>query len=106
MRKYLFQRFLPDCDTDDINLDSLTYVGENAVQRVSVSELDEKIDTEESLISFLSRFSNDDTIVLTYDRPNYNNPILCDYALKTFKSYLYRMRRLGYKCYWERSKVA
>ena len=88
MRKYLFQRFLLNCNTDDINLEKCTYIGETNVQRILISKLDEKIDTEESLISFLSRFANDDTIVLTYDRPDYNNPILREYAHKTLKSYI------------------
>ena len=106
MRKYLFQRFLPNCNTDDINLEDCTYIGETNVQKILISELDEKIDTEENLVSFLKSFSPDDIIVLTYDRPDYNNPILREYAHKTLKSYIYWIRHYGYECYWENAKVA
>jgi len=100
MRKYLFQRFLPSCDTDDIDFEKLLFADGCDVHEVFVSTLDEKIDTEEDLCNFLHRFSLDDIIVLIYDRPTYNNPILCDYANKTFKSYLYWIRYFGYRCYW------
>ena len=101
MRKYLFQRFLPNCNTDDIYLEDCTYIGETNAKRILVSELDEKIDTEENLVSFLKSFSSDNIIVLTYDRPNYSNPILREYANKTLKSYIYWIRHYGYECYWE-----
>jgi hypothetical protein len=106
VRKYLFQKFLPNCNTDDINLEDCTYIGETNIQKILISELDEKIDTEENLVSLLKSFSSDDIIVLTYDRPAYNNPILCDYANKTLKSYLYWVRLFGYNCYWEQSQTA
>lgn len=106
MRKYLFQRFLPNCNTDDINLEDCICIGKVSVQRVLISELDEKIDTENNLVNFLKSFSTDDIIVLTYDRANYNNPILREYARKTLKSYIYWIRHYGYECYWENSKVA
>ena len=106
MRKYLFQRFLPNCNTDDINLENCICAGKANVQRILISELDEKIDTEENLVSFLKSFSSDDIIVLTYDRPDYNNPILREYARKTLKSYIYWIRHYGYECYWENSKIA
>ena len=106
MRKYLFQRFLPNCNTDDINLEDCTYIGETNVQKILISELDEKIDTEENLVGFLKSFSSDDIIVLAYDRPDYNNPILRGYAHKTLKSYIYWIRHYGYECYWENSKIA
>ena len=106
MRKYLFQRFLPNCNTDNIQLDSALFDGMCDTHKVSISELDEKIDTEDDLRKFLSQFSANDIIVLTYDRPAYNNPILCDYANKTLKSYLYWVRLFGYQCYWEQSQVS
>lgn len=105
MRKYLFQRFLPNCDTDNINLENCIYIDETNAQRILISELDEKIDTEETLVSFLNSFSPNDIIVLTYDRPDYSNPILRDYAHKTLKSYIYWIRHYGYACYWESLKV-
>jgi len=106
MRKYLFQKFLPNCNTDNIQLDGAVFDGSCYARKVSVSTLDEKIDTEDDLRNFLSQYSIEDIIVLTYDRPTYNNPILCDYANKTLKSYLHWIQQLGYKCYWEQSQTA
>lgn len=106
MKKYLFQRFLPNCNTDNIQLNSTIFDGSRDARRVSVSSLDEKIDTDADLRNFLSQYSGEDIIVLTYDRPTYNNPILCDYADKTLKSYLYWIQHFGYKCYWEQSQTA
>lgn len=106
MRKYLFQRFLPNCNTDNIQLNSTIFDGSCDAHKVSVSLLDEKIDTEDDLRNFLSQYSSEDVIVLTYDRPAYNNPILFDYANKTLKSYLYWIQFFGYRCYWEQSQTA
>lgn len=106
MRKYLFQRFLPNCNTDNIQLDGAVFDGSCNAHKVSVSTLDEKVDTEDDLRNFLSQYSIEDIIVLTYDRPTYKNPILCDYASKTLKSYLYWIQHLGYRCYWEQSQIA
>lgn len=101
MGKYLFQGFLPNCDTGNIRLDCMVYDGAAGAHRISVSDLDGRIDTEDDFRLFLSRFSTDDIIVLIYDRPAYGNAILRDYADKTLKSYLYWVRHFGYKCYWE-----
>lgn len=106
MRKYLFQKFLPNCDTEEICLGRLMYDGKGTAHKVAVSELDEKIDTEEDLICFLRQFSRDDILVLTYDRPDDHHPILREYAKKTLASYLYWIRHFGYTCYWERGKAA
>jgi hypothetical protein len=106
VRKYLFQRFLPNCDTDNIQLDGAVFNGSCDAHKVSVSTLDEKIDTEDDLRNFLSQYSSKDIIVLIYDRPTYNNPILCDYANKTLRSYLYWVQHFGYRCYWEQSQTA
>lgn len=101
MRKYLYQRFLPNCNTNDFELDDYICAGEDEACGVPISQLDEQIDSEEDLRDFLSHFSQYDTIVLIYDRPNYNNPIIRDYAIKTFKSYLFWIRHFGYKCLWK-----
>ena len=105
MRKYLFQRFLPNCNTDNIRLENTIFDGACDAHKVSVSELDGKVDSEDDLRNFLGQFPADDTIVLTYDRPAYSNPILCDYANKTLKSYIYWIQHFGYKCYWEQSQA-
>ena len=43
MRKYLFQRFLPNCDTSKTNLSELYSDNVENMQVVSVTLLDEKI---------------------------------------------------------------
>lgn len=100
MRKYLFQRFLPNCDTTDFLLENYFTINNQEGSMISISTLDEKIDTEEDLRKFLSQFIPTDTIIIVNDRQIYSNPILRDYALKTLKSYLFWINKYGYKCYW------
>lgn len=102
MRKYLFQRFLPDCDTSKINLPELYSDNVGNMQVVSISLLDERIDTEDDLDSFLSQYSQTDHLVLNDDRPVFSNGILKEYADKTLKSYLVWFTNKGFACYWTR----
>ena len=55
---------------------SIVIDGQTVDNRVSISDVCEKIDTENDLRNFLNQFSADDIIVLTYDSPTYNNPML------------------------------
>lgn len=100
MRKYLFQRFLPNCDTSKIKLTDLYSDNVENMQVISVSMLDEKIDTEEDLNAFLNQYNPTDRLVLNNDRPDFLNAILKEYAEKTFKSYLVWFANKGFDCRW------
>lgn len=102
MRKYLFQRFLPDCDTSRINLSELYSDNIENMQVVSVSMLDERIDTEDDLDSFFNQYNLTDRLVLNNDRPVFSNVILKEYAEKTFKSYIVWFAGKGFECRWTR----
>ena len=102
MKKYLFQRFLPDCDTSKIDLSELYVDNVDSKQMISVSYLDEKIDTEEDLERFLNQYNPNKNLILNDDRSIFLNPILKDYAEKTFKSYLVWFAKKGYNCHWAR----
>lgn len=69
MRKYLFQRFLPNCDTSKINLSELYTAEIENMKEISASLLDEKIDTEEDLNNFLNQYKKTDILVINDDRP-------------------------------------
>lgn len=105
MRKYLFQRFLPDCDTSKIKLSELYVDNLDNMQVISASLLDEKIDTEEDLEAFLNRYKPTDNLVLNDDRPAFSNIIIKDYADKTFKSYLVWFANKGFHCHWTRQEI-
>lgn len=102
MRKYLFQRFLPNCDTSKTNLSELYSDNVENKQVVSVTLLDEKIDTEEDLNTFLNQYNPTDRLILNDDRPDFSNVILKEYAEKTFKSYLVWFANRGFDCCWTR----
>lgn len=102
MKKYLFQRFLPNCDTSKINLFELYSDNVENIQVISVSLLDEKIDTEEDLNTFLNKYKPTDILILNDDRPTFSNIILKEYAEKTIKSYLVWFTKKGFNCQWTR----
>lgn len=102
MRKYLYQRFLPNCDTSKINLSELYLDNVENMQVVSLSLLDERIDTEEDMDSFLSQYSQTALLVLNNDRSDFSNVILSEYATKTLKSYLVWFNNKGFVCRWTR----
>ena len=106
MRKYLFQRFLPDCDTSQINLPDLYASKVDSEQVISVSLLDEKIDTEADLQNLLNAYDPNIPVVLSDDRPSFQNQILVAYAEKTLKSYLYWFTAYGYSCFWTKATAA
>lgn len=98
MRKYLFQRFLPNCDTSIINLTDLYSDKVDNMQDISVSLLDERIDTEEDLDAFLTQYKPTDSILIKDDRPMFSNIILKEYADKTLKSYIVWITKKGFNC--------
>lgn len=102
MKKYLFQRFLPNCDTSKINLADLYSDKVDNMRVISVSFLDERIDTEEDLDAFLTQYKPTDSILINDDRPMFSNMILKEYADKTLKSYLVWIADKGFECYWTR----
>ena len=103
MRKYLYQRFLPDCDTDGIILEELYVSPQNNYASISIMVLDETVDSQEDLIKILEKDCGGECIVLKDDRPVYANPIISAYAVKTLKAYLFWITHSGYKCYWTRA---
>lgn len=102
MRKYLFQRFLPNCDTSQISLSELYSDCDENMKIISASWLDEKIDTEEDLDAFLTQYKPMDILLLNDDRPAFSNVILKEYADKTLKSYIVWITNKGFNCRWTR----
>lgn len=102
MKKYLFQRFLPYGDTNKINLFDLYSDNVENMHVISVSLLDEKIDTEDDLNTFLKQYKPTDSLILNDDRPTFSNIILKEYAEKTIKSYLVWFTKKGFDCRWTR----
>lgn len=97
MKKYLFQRFLTECNTDGIDITDF-YTKSNDGVKIFVSKLDETIDTKDDLIMLLNKYDKKENIILINDRPNTPNKIIMAYSDKTLKSYVYWIKLLGYKC--------
>lgn len=77
-----------------------------SMQVISVSFLDEKIDTEADLQNLLSTYDSSIPVILSDDRPSFQNQILVAYAEKTLKSYLYWFTAYGYSCFWTKAMAA
>lgn len=103
MKKYIYQGFLANCDINKVDLLELYTKDVDNVQIISVTYLDEKIDTEEDLNAYLNQYDLTCTLVLDDDRPIFTNTIIKEYADKIFKSYLFWFSKKGFKCYWTQS---
>lgn len=100
MKKYLYQRFLPNCNTGKIDLPQLYATNIENMKEISLSLLDEKIDIEEDLNNFLNQYKQTDILVINNDRPLFSNLILKEYSDKTLKSYLAWFAKKGFDCRW------
>ncbi len=101
MRKYLYQKFLPDCNTENIDMAKLYSKYDECAQTIFVSELDSKVDTKHDLENLISNYSIHEPIVIINDRNAFSNQIIQNYSEKTLKSYIYWLRKMGYKCMWK-----
>lgn len=110
MKKYIYQKFLLQCEYNGVdlkeytryegNLDYVPQYGEEyclfdinrpIIRQISVSELDEKIDTLEDWETFVHSLRGIDTLVVKGTEVQYENPIMNDYRGATIKAYLKRL---------------
>lgn len=118
MSKYVYQKFLLNCNYEDINIkDFPTFagnvkdlqdyhcdyclfdVGRTLTRKISVVDIDEQVDTEEDwnqLIKVLKGFE----VIVLYDYViDSSNPIIQSYRDVTLRAYLYRLRENGINVY-------
>ncbi|MCR5719030.1 MAG: hypothetical protein K6F84_00555 [Lachnospiraceae bacterium] len=111
MSKYCYQKFLLNCEYDDVDLnhiqtyqDNLEFVpelGENntifdvggeIVRKVKLSDIDVSVDTIEDWEAFLGKMTGVDEIVIIQDMCDSANKVIVDYRIATLKAYIYRMK--------------
>lgn len=114
MSKYVYQKFLLNCDYEDTEISDFPYydgdlnkvldyrcdyclfdVGQLLVRKISVSDIDNQIDTEEDWNQLLKMLKEFELIVLYDCNINSSNPIMLNYREVTMKAYLYRLRENG-----------
>lgn len=110
MDKYVYQKFLLKCDYEDIkiadfphyegNLESvLDYrcdyclfdVGKTLIRKISVSDIDNQVDTEDDWNQLMKGLKEFEVIVIYDYILDSANPIIQSYREATLKAYLYRL---------------
>ncbi len=110
MKNYIYQKFLLNCNYDEISLDSipqytgnLDYILEyvepyclldvdnRIIRKLNVSFLDTIVDDESDWEDFLSQIEPIDELILYYDVTDIVNPIIYVYRDVTLKAYIYRI---------------
>ena len=110
MKKYIYQKFLLHCEYDHVDLDGyarydgkLEYVpkygegyclfdvGKSIIRQISISDLDNKIDTDEDWNEFILSLRKIDTLVIRGTEVQYENPIMNNYRKATIMAYLKRL---------------
>ncbi len=113
MKKYVYQKFLLNCNYEDVNLDNYEHskrnlelipeygqdyclfdVGNEVVRKIKLTQLDDIIDTEEDWEVFIESLNNIDVLILLETDKEYGNIIIQNYRLATFKAYLKRFEKV------------
>ncbi len=111
MNKYVYQKFLLNCNYDDISINDfptfegdvkcvqdyrcdycLFDVGKTTTRKISVSDIDEQVDTEEDWNQLIKVLKDFEVIVLYDYAINSANPIIQNYRDVTLRAYLYRLK--------------
>lgn len=117
-KQYMHQEFLLYCPYSEITIEDYVYNGnpylfsyrdqsynlfdfQNGIIRrgISLSELDEIIDTEDDFNRFVKEIKWIDELIIIDDRPIFTNCILKNYSQNTLKAYLYRINCTGMRCF-------
>lgn len=110
MSKYSYQKFLLNCDYDEIslssilrfkgNINSMLNYGEayclldlngKISRKIDINELDSIVDTESDWNDFIESLKEVDELVIYSSMERIRNPIIMEYREATLKAYLYRL---------------
>ncbi len=111
MSKYVYQKFLLNCNYEDMSIkDFPTFegdvkdvqdyrcdyclfdVGRTLTRKISAVDIDEQVDTEEDWNQLIKVLKGFDVIVLYDYTINSTNPIIQNYRDATLRAYLYRLK--------------
>ena len=110
MSKYVYQKFLLNCDYENVKITDCSYykgdignlldyrcdyclfdIGKNMIRKLSITDIDEQVDTEDDWNRLLDALKGLDVLVLyDYDIDS-SNPIIKNYREATLKAYLCRL---------------
>jgi hypothetical protein len=119
-QKYIYQKFLLQCDYANIDLNSLDHFNGNInhimrygtdyclfdldgkiIRKISLTDIDKMIDTENDWNMFSDSLKNiDELIICGMELEQYDNPILKNYRIATLKAYIYRLLKTNTKIYF------
>ena len=122
MDKYIYQKFLLNCDYESIELhdfpffegnidDVLDYhhdycifdIGKDVIRKIDIAEIDDRVDTEEDWNNLVNMLCEVDSVVLYNYGVNATNLIINRYRETTLKAYLYRLLKSNTKIYLEQA---
>ena len=112
MNKYIYQKFLLNCDYESINLSEIPVfdgnmenvldysydyclfdVGQKVIRKISIAEIDDWVDTEDDWDKLIKQLCDVDIVVLCDYEVVVSNPIIKSYREATLKAYLYRLMK-------------
>ena len=118
MGKYIYQKFLLNCDYSDIDLNafpayegpleqvlpfgesfSIIDYGNPVVRKINLATIDEIVDTEEDWNQFIRSLEDVDQLIITDTKVFYNNLAIEQYRRTTLQAYLYRLGQAGLYLY-------
>ncbi len=116
MKKYCYQKFLLNCDYEEIALNSvLKYNGDvellldygeeyslfdlggKTVRKIKLNDLDSMIDTEDDWADFLESLEEVDELVIYSRMKPIRNPVVAAYREATLKAYISRLEESAVK---------
>lgn len=117
MKKYIYQKFLLQCEYEGISLEPLYDTGIDVLKvqyinqeynildtgglymrKVQVSDLDRMVDGEYEWQQFTEKVQGLDALILVIAPSKYPNPIVGRYREATIKAYVYRLLQSGVRC--------
>lgn len=115
MRKYIYQKFLLNCEYETINVEDFLFDGNvsqiqylgtsynlldinvSFVRKIEISNIDDIIDEQEDWDEFLSHCKDLDCLVIVIKKYDIDNPVLSAYREATLKAYIFRLQVAGIK---------
>ena len=115
---YIYQKFLTLTDTSSVSLEDykiarkeIYFLPDYTVSKelfdesdllkrtVKISELDERIDSEEDFYNFSAHLKNISMLILLDDRPKCSNPIYAAYSTEITKAYILWFKKVVKEVY-------
>lgn len=115
MKKYIYQKFLLNCEYETISIEDFLFDGNVShiqylgtaynlldvnvpfIRKIEVSNIDDIIDEQEDWDEFLSYCKDLDCLIIMIKKYDIDNPIILAYREATLKAYVFRLQMAGIK---------